>query len=393
MPTAVNAPPRTDGADRAVRWVTAVALAFTAAQLRFVPAGMTLGAGEVGNVWQARSGDPGAFLDVSRGHATVALVAPIVQATSSTAAMRIYLAVASGAGLFAALWAWRPLHRPETLAGAGVLFGGLWAAQLYGSQAMPDLWCALGALGAVGCLLRVARDRQDYPAMLGVTASLALVAAMRPSQGLWLALPLCAALAVVPAWRHREAVVSVLAGLVLDLTAWLVHENGGAGPEPVQRVQRAAARGSGWVDGWPGWSGFATVAVFLAIGGLMAVSGVRRPGTALLPMAVAAWMLVPGALAGPGTAGFLLTAGALAAVPAAAGCVRALTRARRRPLAAALTAGCLVAHLAVQNAALDAVTDAASAVPAAHPASGQGAHAPGEGDARADGAGSDGIRS
>jgi hypothetical protein len=228
--------------------------------------------------------------------------------------------------------------------------------------------------------------------MLGVTASLALVAAMRPSQGLWLALPLCAALAVVPAWRHREAVVSVLAGLVLDVTAWLVHEHGGSGPEPVQRAQRAAARGSGWVDGWPGWSGFAAVAVFLAVGGLVLVSGGRRPGTALLPMAVAAWMLVPGALAGPGTAaGFLLTAGALAAVPAAAGCVRALTRARRRPLAALLTAGCLVAHLAVQNAALDAVTDAASA-PGPH-ATGQGAHAPGDGAVRAEGTGSDTFRS
>ncbi|WP_433153936.1 hypothetical protein ACQPZ8_21780 [Actinomadura nitritigenes] len=392
MPTAVNAPPRTGSADGAVPWVTAVALAFTAAQLRFVPAGMTLGAGEVGNVWQARSGDPGAFLDVSRGHATVALVAPVVQATSSTAAMRIYLAVASGAGLFAALWAWRPLHRPETLAGAGVLFGGLWAAQLYGSQAMPDLWCALGALAAAGCFLRVARDRQDYPAMLGLTASLALVAAMRPSQALWLALPLCAALAVVPAWRHREAVVSVLAGLVLDMTAWLVHEHDGSGAEPVQRAQRAAARGSGWVDGWPGWSGVAAVAVFLAVGGLVAASGGRRPGNALLPMAVAAWMLVPGALAGPGTAaGFLLTAGALAAVPAAAGCVRALTRARRRPLAAVLTAGCLVAHLALQNAALDAVTDAAAA-PAGH-AAGQGAHGAGAGDVRADGAESDTFRS
>ena len=40
------------------------------------------------------------------------------------------------------------------LALAGLVYGGLWVAQFYGPQAMPDKWAALGGLAAVGFFLR-----------------------------------------------------------------------------------------------------------------------------------------------------------------------------------------------------------------------------------------------
>ena len=79
--------------------------------------------------------------------------------TSSVAALRVYLSVACGLGLTVALWTWRRLRPAWVLGLAGVLFGGLWVAQYYGPQAMPDMWSALGGLAAVGCFLRAMAGR------------------------------------------------------------------------------------------------------------------------------------------------------------------------------------------------------------------------------------------
>ena len=68
----------------------------------------------------------------------------------------------------AALWAWRRLRPAWVLGLAGVVFGGLWIAQYYGPQAMPDMWSALGSLAAVGFFLRWVGSARSWIAGAGL---------------------------------------------------------------------------------------------------------------------------------------------------------------------------------------------------------------------------------
>ncbi len=80
---------------------------------------------------------PAAFFSAPRARGVSLLVAPIASWSSSTALLRVYLAVLSGLGLFVALRVWRGLFPMRVLAVAGALFATLWATFFYGPQAMP----------------------------------------------------------------------------------------------------------------------------------------------------------------------------------------------------------------------------------------------------------------
>jgi len=147
------------------------------------------------------------------------LVAPVAALTGSLAALRVYLALASGFGLTLALWTWRRL-RPAWLLGlAGVLFGGLWVAQYYGPQAMPDMWSALGGLAAVGCFLRWPAEsgRRGLAWLGGLGVSVAFVALVRPGDAVCLAAPLL--VASVAVWRRWRAALLLSGAVGLGLVA------------------------------------------------------------------------------------------------------------------------------------------------------------------------------
>ena len=190
----------------------AVGVAFTVAQLLFVSPRMGLSWDESVYVSQVSGHAPAAWFDPARARGVPLLVAPVAWLTSSVAALRVYLAVASGLGLGLALWAWRTLRPAWVLGLAGVMFGGLWVAQYYGPQAMPDIWSAFGGLAAVGCFLRWARDQGGVAragagaggaagkrALAGLGASVAFVTLVRPGDAVYLAAPLIVAASFV--WR------------------------------------------------------------------------------------------------------------------------------------------------------------------------------------------------
>jgi len=146
--------PRAAGPDSGW-WLVGAGLAFSAAQLLFVSSRMGLSWDESVYVSQVSGHAPAAWFDPARARGVPLLVAPVALLTSSVAALRVYLAIASGLGLTLALWAWRTLRPAWVLGLAGVTFGGLWVAQYYGPQAMPDMGSALGCLAAVGCFARL----------------------------------------------------------------------------------------------------------------------------------------------------------------------------------------------------------------------------------------------
>ena len=156
----IRRPGSPDGTARASRRpggpvpLALVAAAFVLAQLILVHPGTGLGWDETVYVSQVSPHAPAAFFSAPRARGVSLLVAPVASWSSSTALLRVYLALLSGLGLFVALRVWRGLFPVRVVALAGGLFATLWVTLFYGPQAMPNYWVAIGALVCVGCFLR-----------------------------------------------------------------------------------------------------------------------------------------------------------------------------------------------------------------------------------------------
>lgn len=377
-----DARPRSGGGPAGARlWPAAVAAVFVVAQLTLVAPGLGLGWDETVYVSQVGRQGPAAFFSAPRARGVTFLAAPVAAVTTSTDALRVWLAVLSGVGLFLALRAWRALLPAPVLALAGALFATLWFTLYYGPQAMPNLWVAYGALAAVGFFLRAARDPGDSRALVGLGVAVGWVALMRPPDAVWLVLPLAGASLLVRAWRRPVLLCVLAAGALAGGAEWLV--------EAYVRYGGLAARlrRAGEIQGGLGWY----VAVddhVRALGGrtLCRPCDVpwRHPVTALwflaLPLLVAggvrAAVRTPHRTAVNAAAGtglvlavpylftvdyaaprFLLPAYALLALPVAVLLVR-LVRLRTawRPALVGLCALALAGHLLVQYTVLGSVT-------------------------------------
>jgi hypothetical protein len=206
---------------RPLPWLAAVAGAFTLVQLVLVARGLGLGWDETVYVSQVSPQAPAAFFSAPRARGIAFLVAPVTELTTSTAALRVYLSLLSGCGLFVALWVWRRLLPTPVLAIAGALFASLWITMFYGPQVMPNLWVAYAALIAVGCFLRAAR-RPTLRMLVGLTTAVALASLMRPVDALWLALPLAVAAPLMRARRRPLLLLALTLGLAVGWAAWII---------------------------------------------------------------------------------------------------------------------------------------------------------------------------
>ncbi|WP_229703683.1 hypothetical protein [Streptomyces albiflavescens] len=372
-------PTRAGGAVRSSLPLAAVGIAFTLAQLLFVAPGLHLSWDESVYASQVAPHIPSAYFSAPRARGVPVLVAPLTLLTSSTLALRVYLAVLSGAGLFLALRTWRRLRPTPVLALAGLFFAGLWVTQLYGPQAMPNLWVALSGLAAVGCFLRATRDPADRRALVGLGLALAAAALFRPSDAVWLSLPLAAAGLVVRHWRRPALLAVLAAGLALGGAQWIVEaylSYGGV----AARLHRASAieGGIGWhiaigdqvrtLAGGPELCRPCTVpwrhrtsAIWwfmtpvLALGGILAAARAQRLAVTLLPALCGVSVAVPYLLlidyAAPR---FLLPGYALLSLPVAdaLATMSRSVRPRLRPAATALVAALLAVQLASQHVVL-----------------------------------------
>ncbi|QJS08503.1 hypothetical protein HKX69_02325 [Streptomyces argyrophyllae] len=335
------------GSGRALWPAAAVATAFTLAQLVLVRPGLGLGWDETVYVSQVSGHAPASFFSAPRARGVSLLVAPVAAWSSSTALLRIYLALLSGLALFLALRAWRGLFPVRVLAFGGALFASLWVTLFYGPQAMPNYWVAVAALAAVACFLRAPADRG---ALWGLAGSAALMAWMRPVDAVWAAVPL---LALGLARRNRRALLVLLAGLAAGAAEWVVEAYTGYGG-----LARRLSDGSA-IQGGLGWH-FAVVDQLRALGGrtlcrpcagalphplvtlwwctlpvlaalaLVVARRERRPAATLLPLACAATAAFPYLfLIGYAAPRFLLPAYALLAIPVADALAHLATRPRR----------------------------------------------------------------
>jgi hypothetical protein len=356
--------------------LAAVAAAFTVAQLVLVRPVLGLGWDEIVYVSQVTPHTPAAFFSAPRSRGVSLLVAPIASWSSSTPLLRVYLALLSGLALYLALRTWRGLFPTRVLAVGGALFASLWVTLFYGPQAMPNYWVAIGALISVGCFLRARAQPSARAALWGVAAGAALMAWMRPTDAVWVTVPL---LLLALARRHWRLLLVLVTGLAAGAVEWVIEAyvgHGGLG----QRLSDASR-----IQGGLGWQ-FAVDDQLRSLGGralcrpctgsmpnpvvtvwwfvlpvlaglgLLVAARARRPGRTLVPLACAATAALPYLfMIGYAAPRFLQPAYALLAIPVADALWHLVRTPGRkwRPVAATLVALGLAGHLAVQIAVLE----------------------------------------
>ncbi|CQR59953.1 hypothetical protein [Streptomyces leeuwenhoekii] len=365
--TGSGAPQRAGGAGP----LAAVAAAFTLAQLVLVRPVLGLGWDETVYVSQVTSHTPAAFFSAPRSRGVSLLVAPVASWSSSTPLLRVYLALLSGLALYLALRAWRGLFPVRVLATAGAFFATLWVTLFYGPQAMPNYWVAIGALMCAGCFLRARAADGGRAAPWGVAAGAALMAWMRPTDAVWVAVPL---LLAALARRRGRLLLALVGGLAAGGVPWVIEAYTGYGGLAQRLADASRIQGGlGWHiavdDQLRSLGGRAlcrpctgamphpvitlwwfVLPVLAAIGLAVAVRAGRTART-LVPLACAATAALPYLFtieyAAPR---FLQPAYALLAIPVA-DALWHLVRTpagRWRPWPAALVAVALAGHLAVQ---------------------------------------------
>ncbi|PWI14734.1 hypothetical protein DI272_11625 [Streptomyces sp. Act143] len=357
--------------------LAAVAGVFVLAQLLLVRPGMGLGWDETVYVSQVGTQAPPAFFSAPRARGVSLLVAPVASWSTSTELLRVYLAVLSGLGLYVGLRVWHGLFRYRVLAGAGALFATLWVTLFYGPQAMPNYWVAIGALVTVGCFLK--------GRVWGVLAGAALMAWMRPTDAVWVTVPLFVFAVAARRWRPLAALAT---GLALGAVQWVIeaYVSFGGLTERLDEASRIQG-GLGWniavddqmrsqvgralcrpCDGSmpnPLITAWLYVLPVLAVLGLVVAVRAGRTTRTLVPFACAVTAAVPYLfMIGYAAPRFLLPAYALLALPVADALLHLAIRPNGtwRPVAATLVALGLTAHLAVQMNVLDrAVSNATAA--------------------------------
>ena len=211
-------PPRPPRHRRRAPWLAVVAVGYAVVQLAVVVphVGHALGWDESVYVSQVDPRSPAAYFSAPRSRGISMLVSPVVAATSSITALRILLAVLSAGALYAAFRVWNRLLPRGPVALAALLFAGLWITTISGPAVMPNLWVALGAVAAVGWILRMPHERHARWWLAAVVAGVTLV---RTPDGGWLALPLLAVALRVRIWR--PALPALAGGLLLGAAQWI----------------------------------------------------------------------------------------------------------------------------------------------------------------------------
>jgi len=342
--TVTTRAPRTSPASagphpRSIPWLALVASAYAAAQLALVVphTGHLLGWDETVYVSQVDPRHPAAYFSAPRSRGISFLVAPVLAATSSVLVLHIVLALLSALALYAAFRVWGRILGTGTTALAALLFAGLWTTQINGSQAMPNLWVAFGAVAAVGWFLRTPTEPH---ARWWLAAALAFTALMRTPDAGWLSVPLLAIALLVRIWR--PAVPAVIGGLALGAAEWTAEAYVRFGGIP-QRLHVSSATEGGMrphlnlVNAWHSLNGpelcrpcevplrhpeltlwWLALPLLAAVALVVALRD-RRPATAAVPVACAAGVAFPYLfLITYSAPRFLLPAYALLALPLAA---------------------------------------------------------------------------
>jgi hypothetical protein len=203
-------------------WLVLVAGLFTLAELTPSLMRLPLGADEVTYIAQTSAHVSQVILPPVHSRGAGLLAAPVTLLTTSLLALRIWMALLSGTGLFLALLTWRGIRPAWVLAVAGAILGSLGIAQLSAVQAMPDWWVALGALALTGLFLQAVTGRMRPKVILPLLAAgTFFLVLMRPQDAAFLLVPVIAAVFLVPAWWDHRVLYAIGIGIVAAGAEWI----------------------------------------------------------------------------------------------------------------------------------------------------------------------------
>lgn len=202
--------------------LAAVAAAYTLVQVLAGRLDLGLSADESVYVSQFARGVPAAELSPHRSIGIVLLVAPAAMVTASVTAIRAYLSVLSGVGLFLAYLPWLRVRPGYLVPLAAGMFASLWLSLFYGTAAMPNLYIAFCAVAAVALFARSVRPGAGWGPPVGLGVAIAVLTLLRPTDAMAAVAPMLAGMLIFRGWRHARAAVAVGAGLLVGWGQWLI---------------------------------------------------------------------------------------------------------------------------------------------------------------------------
>jgi hypothetical protein len=225
--------------------VVSVAHALSPLVLRGMHSG--LGWDETVYVSQIDPHVPAGLFSAPRARGLTLLTAPASLISSSLVLLRWWLALLSGVGMFGAFLPWLRFRPRLVVPLAAALWSGLWVTTYYGFEAMPNQYVAYGAVAATGWLLLAWQDPERRRNLWYASAALAFTALMRPSDSVFLLLPLVAGVLLrrTSPLRSRLMATAVLsAGMVAGLAEWIIEAYVRFGG-PINRFHAASAENTG----------------------------------------------------------------------------------------------------------------------------------------------------
>lgn len=336
-------------------WLVTVAAVFTLAVLLFAPLHMSLGWDEAVYASQISHHVPIMPWSAERARGMPLLLAPVTLLTGSVTALRVYLTVLAGLGLFLALLAWRSVKPAWVLALAGAVFGGLSIVQTQAAQLYPNFWIAMGGLAAVGLFLRaMTRQAPARLTLVLLAVAAAFTALMRPVDAVVICAPLIviACVLIIRQARAKHTIERRAAALLLMTAAGLAVGAGEWVAEsylyfggPLERLHRTSAVVGGTkfspvsslrilnggrtssVPGYPGITGWShpgllvwwVAFLLLALLGVWAASRAQGWVVAATPLVCALAVYAAYSLPVRDNARYLQPCWALLAIPAAEG--------------------------------------------------------------------------
>jgi len=211
-------------APRRNRWLLAgVAVMFGVLQLVEVGFGYEYGTDEAVYLSQVNPAVPDYVWSAWRAWGMPLLATPVSVTDAPLTTVRIYFIGLSCLGLYLAFLPWLRLSRRPVAPIAAALFGGTKVSLYYGSLVLPNYYSALGAIAATGFFLAYGRDAaRPRAAVVGLAGAVAFAALIRPSDGLWLVLPLVVTSLAVRTWRRGPVLGALVVGEVLGWAPWLI---------------------------------------------------------------------------------------------------------------------------------------------------------------------------
>ena len=360
-------------------WLVAATVLFVLAELIPELLRMPLGADEITYIARTSAHASPVMLPPVHGHGAGLLAAPITLLTTSLIALRIWMAVLSGVGLFLAMLCWRGIRPAWTLALAALIIGSLAITQLSGVQVYPDWWAAVFLLALTGLFLQVVNGRGRLRLQLVLIGLCSfMIVLMRPQNIVFILAPAIVASLFIRSWRNFKVLTAIGVGIVLGCANWVGESYlwyGGinsrihlAGQEPPQlklyfsffyqvRVLsgpwyclpgQCHSTSFPWLTLW--WVAFAALG---ALGVVVAWRTSRR-SSAVLMAATGLWVVALYSFLVPfGAPRYLLPAYVLLAILAADAIAWLATQSRWRNIGIASASLFLVVGIATQHIVLD----------------------------------------